>query len=115
MGCVSDVLRLLGKRGPEAIRPCRVLQLSHICRLESFRAPDDLELDERTFLKAAVTVSLDRRKVDENVLATLPLDETIPLAGIEPLYGSLLTIVTHVYFYSLLIVGAVCSVLHFRG
>ena len=89
--------------------------MSHICRLESLRAPDDFELDGRTFLKATITVSLDRRKVDEDVLATLPLDKTIPLAGIEPLYGSLLTIVTHVYFYSLLVVGAVRSVLHFRG
>jgi hypothetical protein len=103
------------REGPEVVRPLWVLQLSHICRLEPLRAPDDFELDGRTFLKATITVSLDRRKVDENVLATLPLDKTIPLAGIEPLYGSLLTIVTHVYFYSLLIVGAVSSVLHFRG
>lgn len=89
--------------------------MNHVSRLESFRSPYDFELDGRTFLKATITVSLDRRKVDENVLATLPLDETIPLAGVEPLYGSLLTIVTHVYFYSLLIVRAVSSVLHFRG
>jgi len=89
--------------------------LSHICRLESLRALDDFELDGRTFLKATITVSLDRRKVDENILATLPLDKTIPLAGVEPLNGSLFTIVTHGYFYSLLIVGAVSSVLHFTG
>jgi len=89
--------------------------LSYICRLEPFRSPDDFELDGRTFLKATITVSLDRRKVDENIFATLPLDEPIPLAGVEPFYGSLLTIVTHVYFYSLLVVGAVSSVLHFRG
>jgi hypothetical protein len=82
--------------------------------LESLWAPDDFELDGCTLLEATITVSLDRRKVDENVLATLPLDKTIPLAGIEPLNGPLLTIVTHVYFYSLLIVGAVSSVLHFR-
>lgn len=74
--------------------------------MESLRAPDDFELDGRTFLKATITVSLDRRKVDENILATLPLDKTIPLAGVEPLYGSLFTIVTHVYFYSLLIVDS---------
>jgi hypothetical protein len=83
--------------------------------LESLRAPYDFELDGCTFLKATIAVSLDRRKVDENVLATLPLDETIPLAGVEPLNGSLFTIVTHVYFCSLLIVRAVSSVLHFRG
>ena len=92
-----------------------VLQLNHICRLESLWTPDDFELDGCTLLKAAIAVSLDRRKVDEDVFTTLPLDETIPLAGIEPLNGPLLTIVTHVYFYSLLIVGAVSSVLHFRG
>ncbi len=92
-----------------------VLQLNHICRLESLWTPDDFKLDGCTLLKAAIAVSLDRRKVDEDVFTTLPLDETIPLAGIEPLNGPLLTIVTHVYFYSLLIVGAVSSVLHFRG
>lgn len=93
----------------------QVLQLNYVCRLQSLRTTDDFELDGRTFLKATITVSLDRRKVDEYVLATLPLDKTIPLAGVEPLYGSLFTIVTHVYFYSLLIVGAVRSVLRFRG
>jgi len=108
-------LGMLRKLGPEVIRPPRVLQLNHICRLEPLRARNDFELDRGTFLKAPITVSLDRRKVDEDVFATLPLDKTIPLACIEPFYGSLLTIVTHVYFYSLLIVGAVSSVLHFRG
>jgi hypothetical protein len=97
---------MLRKQGPETIRPLWVLQLGHICRLESFRAPDDFELDGRTFLKATITVSLNRGKVDENVLATLPLDKTIPLAGIEPLNGSLLTIVTHVYFYSFFLVDS---------
>ena len=78
--------------------PCRqILELNHVCRLESLRAPYDFKLDGRTFLKATITVSLDRRKVDEDILATLPLDKTIPLAGVEPFYGSLLTIVTHVY------------------
>jgi hypothetical protein len=91
-----------GSAGPEVIRPRCSLKLNYVCRLESLRAPDDFELDGRTFLKATITVSLDRRKVDENILATLPLDETIPFAGIEPLYGSLLTIVTHVYFCSLI-------------
>ena len=92
---------MLRKVGPEVVRPRKDLQLDHICRLETLRAPHDFELDGRTFLKATITVSLDRRKVDEDVLATLPLDEPIPLACIEPLDGSLLTIVTHVYFYSL--------------
>jgi hypothetical protein len=76
------------------------LELNNVCRLESFRAFDNFELHLRTFLQAAVTVSLDSRKVDEDILATLPLDETIAFAGIEPLYGTLLAIVTHVYFYS---------------
>jgi hypothetical protein len=106
---------MLRSLGPEVVRPRWVLKLNHVCRLESLRAPHDFELDGRTFLKATITVSLDRGKVYEDVLATLPLDKTIPLACIEPFNGSLLTIVTHVYFYSLLIVGAVSSVLHFRG
>ena len=76
------------------------LELNNVCRLESFGALDDLKLHRGTFLQAAVTVSLDRRKVDENILATLPLDKTIAFAGVKPLHGSLLAIVTHVYFYS---------------
>jgi hypothetical protein len=103
------------KMGPDVVRPRWVLQLNDVRRLEPLRSPYDFELDGRTFLKATITVSLDRRKVDEDILTTLPLDETIPLAGVEPLNGSLLTIVTHVYFYSLLIVRAVSSVIHFRG
>lgn len=97
------------------IRSPEVLQLNHICRLESLRALDDLKLDRGTFLKAPITVSLDRRKVDKDIFTTLPLDKTIPFAGIEPFDSSLLSIVTHVYFYSLLIVGAVNFVLHFPG
>ena len=86
-----------GSAGPEVIPPRWTLKLNYVCRLEPLRALDDFELDGRTFLKATITVSLDRRKVDENILATLPLDKTIPLAGVEPLNGSLFTIVTHVY------------------
>ena len=89
-------------RGRRLSDPGWFLELHYVGRLEALRAPDDFELDRRSFLKATVTVSLDRRKVDENIFATLPLDKTIPFAGIEPLYGSLLTIVTHVYFCSLI-------------
>jgi hypothetical protein len=87
------------------------LELNYICRLESFGAFDHLELHRSTFLQAAVTVSLDCRKVNEHILATLPLDKTIALTGIKPLHGSLLAIITHVYFYSLMVNGAVISLL----
>ena len=89
-------------RGRRLSGPSWILELYYIGRLKPLRAPDDFELDGRAFLEATVTFSLDRRKVDENILATLPLDKTIPFARVEPLYGSLLTIVTHVYFCSLI-------------
>jgi len=38
-------LGMLRTEGPEVIRPLWVLQLNHICRLKSFRARDDFELD----------------------------------------------------------------------
>ena len=89
-------------RGRRSSGPGWLLELYYIGRLKPLRAPHDFELDGSAFLKATVTISLDRRKVDENILATLPLDKTIPFARVEPLYGSLLTIVTHVYFCSLI-------------
>ncbi len=77
-----------------------MLELNNIGRLESFGARYNFKLHLRTFLQAAVTVSLDSGKVDENVLPTLSLNETIAFACVKPLYSSLLAIVTHVYFYS---------------
>src|ERR1700741_5091309 len=49
----------------------------------------DLELDALPLFEAAVTVGLDRRKVDENVLATVDGDKAVALVWVEPLDGAL--------------------------
>ena len=68
---------------------------------------DDFKFHRRAFLQVTVTVTLDGRVVHENVFATLALDEPVPFRGIEPLDGALFTIVTHVYFCSLLLMLSV--------
>src|SRR5207245_757378 len=43
-----------------------------------------LEFDGLAFLQRAVAATLNGREVDEDVLATLELDETVPFAVVEP-------------------------------
>src|SRR6185437_14286862 len=49
----------------------------------------DLELDPLTLFEGAVTVRLDRREVDENVLATVDGDKAVALVRVEPFDGAL--------------------------
>src|SRR5712691_1810568 len=49
----------------------------------------DLELDPLALFEGAVSVRLDRREVDENVLATVDGDEAVSLVRVEPLDGAL--------------------------
>src|SRR5262249_52736150 len=58
--------------------------------LGTLRALDDLELHPLTLRQRLVAVHRDRREVDEHVVATLPLDEPVPLLVREPLDGALL-------------------------
>src|SRR5690242_14954442 len=57
--------------------------------LRSLRAGPGLELDPLTFLELPITVRLDRRVVDEEVLATvIGRDEAETLRGVEELHGA---------------------------
>src|SRR5581483_7517181 len=47
-----------------------------------------VELDLLAFLQAAESIRLDRREVNENVLAILAADETISFCVVKPLYCS---------------------------
>jgi hypothetical protein len=68
---------------------------------------DDFEFHRRAFLQVTVSVTLDGGVVDENVFATLALDESVAFCGVEPLDGALLSVVAHVYFYSLFVMLSV--------
>src|SRR6266849_1371019 len=60
--------------------------------LVGLRAPialRDLELDPLALFEGAVSVRLDRREVDENVLATVDGNEAVSLVRVKPLDGAL--------------------------
>jgi hypothetical protein len=57
-------------------------------------APDDLELHLFAILQSFVSFHLDGRIVDENIILALALDETVALAGVEPLDTSFQTHLT---------------------
>jgi len=59
-----------------------------VLSLPALGAFDDIELNLLTFLQAAKAVCLDGGEVNENVLAILAADKTIPLGIVEPLYCS---------------------------
>src|SRR5215472_9144159 len=60
-----------------------------VLRLRSLLALGDVELDLLAFLKGAVAAPIDRAEVHEHVGATLNLDETVALLGVEPLHIAL--------------------------
>ena len=57
--------------------------------LQSLGAPGDFKLHSLTFVQRFVPLGLNRREVDENVLAGLALNKTETFAGVKPLYCSL--------------------------
>src|SRR5215472_11056444 len=59
--------------------------------LKAFGPLQQVELDGLTFVQCAVAIFLNRREVDENVLARRPLDESISFCPVEPLYCTLLS------------------------
>jgi len=61
----------------------------HVLRLPAFGSLDHTELNGLTFLQGAEAARLNRRVMDENVLAILTADEAVALRVIEPLYCSL--------------------------
>src|SRR5215469_5971542 len=59
--------------------------------LKAFGPLQQVELDGLTFVQCAVAIFLNRREVDENVLARRPLDESISFCPVKPLYRTLLS------------------------
>src|SRR6266540_2795456 len=58
-------------------------------RLEALRALHDVELDPLAFSQGLVALTGDRGEMDEHIVLTLALDETITLLVREPLHGAL--------------------------
>jgi hypothetical protein len=81
----------LGKKSGAAFPIPRSYELEayDVLSLQALRALLDLELDSLSLIERLIAVGLNGRKVYENVLAGLALDESVSLAGIEPLYCSL--------------------------
>src|SRR5687767_9586866 len=82
------------KKGPlsGALRdsnPESGLDRGDVRRLGALGALDDLELHLLTLGQRLVPLHRDRGEVDEDVLATLTLDEAVPLLVREPLDGAL--------------------------
>jgi len=65
------------------------LESLNVGSLQTLGAADHLKLNGLTLVERAIAVRLNRGEMDENVLASLALDETIALAGIEPLHCTL--------------------------
>ena len=83
------------------MRPAPIgLQLHNVGGLKTFGPLHEFEFHRRSFLEAAVAVSLDSGKVNEDVFTRSPLDEAVALAGVEPLYGTLFSMAIH---------GHICS------
>jgi len=60
----------------------------HLRCLQPLRATLHLELDFITLVQASVAVAGDGFEVDENILATIALDEAITLGSVEPFNSS---------------------------
>jgi len=78
------------KGGPDQ-NPARPhgLEASHVRRLEALRTGGHFELDRLAFVQRLVTIRLDGREMDENIFATLALNETKAFTCVEPLNCSL--------------------------
>ena len=78
------------RAGRIKIRPAPYgLEASHVRRLEALRTGGHFELDRLAFVQRLVTIRLDGREVDENIFATLALNETKAFTCVEPLHCSL--------------------------
>jgi hypothetical protein len=79
-----------GKPGGWGICRSR-LETSNVRRLEALGALQQIELYGFTFIQRAISVLLDCREMDKNVLASGALDKSITLCSVKPLYSSLLS------------------------
>lgn len=71
-----------GAQSAPAQKLCQV----HLLGLQTLGAALDDERHASAFIEGAITAGLDRRKVDENVLAIVALDETESFSGVKPLH-----------------------------
>jgi hypothetical protein len=69
-----------GKRRPLALRQ------TDLFRLQAFRTSLHDERYAGTLIQCAITACLDSRKVDEDVLAIVALDESKSFSGVKPLH-----------------------------
>src|SRR4029077_6334427 len=67
------------------------LKASDVRRLKALRAFEQIELYSFTFVQCAISVFLDRGKMDEDVLASGALDKSVALRSVKPLDSSLLS------------------------
>ena len=64
------------------------LERLYVLCLKPFRALRDIELYSLAFLQAAESARLNRRKMHENIFATLTADESKALRVVKPLHCS---------------------------
>ena len=67
------------------------LETSDVRRLKALGAFEQIELYGFAFVERAISILLDRREMDEDVLASGALDKSVTLCSVKPLYGSLLS------------------------
>jgi hypothetical protein len=68
-----------------------VLYAHDVRGLEAFRSLGEVELDGLALIQAPVSALLDSRKMHKNILARGPLNETIALGSVKPLYCTFLS------------------------
>jgi hypothetical protein len=56
--------------------------------LQPFGTSLYFELNLRAFIECPVAIHLDRRKMDEHIVAVGTLDETVALRGIKPFHNT---------------------------
>jgi len=66
-----------------------VLEGHYALGLQALGALLDLELDGLAFIQGLVSIGLDRRKMDKDVLTGLALNKAVALGRIKPLHCSL--------------------------
>ena len=72
-----------------ASTPGGCLEADNVLGLQALRARFHLELHCLSFVQGLIPFRLYGRKVHEDILTGLALDETVTLAGVKPLHCSL--------------------------
>jgi hypothetical protein len=84
---------MMPKNGPAHGRPVLLIRSSlegrDVRRLQALGAAGNFEFNRLAVVQGLVTVRLNGREVNENILARLALNESESLAGVKPLYSSL--------------------------